>query len=374
MTDGTGLDLGRQDRLGPARDPVGRSAVPPGVQPRRPTPGGSQSVEGPDPRRRRRPRDPDPPRRPIPVARRRVQPGGRLEPRRASARRIELGRERQRLGAPRETVPPGARGGGAAGLRLAPGRGRAGHRRGADRRRRVPPRPAPSRSEPPDATSLLGGRSRPGAPPLEEADRDSRAGSPAVPAEDRSLGSPTPLSCPRRPARAIGNLLGRLLGFPEARSAVLAWQMGRIAGLPRRPVADAERVVRLIRLPADRRVRPRPRHVRPGHGPSTGPGQWEPARVAPAENSSRTARRRVARLPAHGHGRAPARPPSGGRANSSPGRSRSGDEHGEQATSPGDVLDAAWFEYDLHVREARSTIGTKGGLLQGRIRRSDDGL
>ena len=162
--------------------------------------------------------------------------------------------------------------------------------------------------------------------------------------------------------RGYRDFFGRLLDSHEkGRDPGSVWQMGRIAGLVPCSVADAERIVRLVRIPAAEMSAPPSlkfalalAHYRAG--------QWAPARIALEDFLK------------NGHDDAWLGFPLMAMIEHRLGHHREAeqqlvraqqkrDEHREHSTSPGDILDAGWFEYDLQLREAESTIGTEGGII-----------
>ncbi len=217
-------------------------------------------------------------------------------------------------------------------------------------------------SDPPDTTSMLRRaeialRLR----RLDVADRDFARWFAGGAAEDRVAAlAYARLFLIRGDAQGYRDYFARLLESHEkGRDPGSAWELGRIAGLVPCSVADAERVVRVVKLRADQASAP----------PSTKfalalahyrAGQWAPARAA-LDAFFKDGRDDawlgfpLMSMIEHRLGRHREAEQQLVRAQ------QERDEHRVHSTSAGDFLDAGWFEYGLHLREAESTIGTNGG-------------
>ena len=142
---------------------------------------------------------------------------------------------------------------------------------------------------------------------------------------------------------------------PESRSV---WQLGRIVGLAPCPVADAERVARLIRVPSKDSIFG-PRDLLSLAMALYRAGQWEPARTALEEflrkprDESWLAYTLMAMVEQQlGHHRE-------AREQLSKARESLG-EHRQHTASAVDFLEPGWFDYERLYHEAETMFDSKG--------------
>ncbi len=142
---------------------------------------------------------------------------------------------------------------------------------------------------------------------------------------------------------------------PESRSV---WQLGRIVGLAPCPVADAERVARLIRVPSKDSIFG-PRDLLSLAMAQYRAGQWEPARTALEEflrkprDESWLAYTLMAMVEQRlGHHRE-------AREQLSKARESLG-EHRQHTASAVDFLEPGWFDYERLYHEAETMFDSKG--------------
>jgi WD40 repeat protein/tRNA A-37 threonylcarbamoyl transferase component Bud32 len=158
--------------------------------------------------------------------------------------------------------------------------------------------------------------------------------------------------------RGYKELLRHSLETCERRpDAQAAWQLGRIVGLAPCPAAEAERVVRLIRIPPKESVA-RPSHLLSMAMARYRAEQWEPARrdlhefATTSHNDSWIAHPLMAMVENR----------IGQRREAEDQLSKAGqklDEHRTHSGSTGALLEPGWFEYESLYREARSMIDSK---------------